>query len=109
MLDRRCDASASLRILATHPAGIGLSIGAKAGLETGDSQITALLGHHSNVIFTRGGGKANILALKGTLFDLRDKGNQIITNTIKHLVIHDPCWRQRYQPRGTIQSIEESA
>jgi cysteine desulfurase len=51
-----------------------------------------LLGcHDDEVVFTSGGSEANNLALKGTFFALRDKGDHIVTTRIEHPAIVEPC------------------
>jgi len=73
-------------------SGHWASIEAKAALEMGRSQVAALLGcQNDEVIFTSGGSEANNLALKGVFSALRDKGNHIITTSIEHPAIIEPC------------------
>jgi cysteine desulfurase NifS len=43
------------------------------------------------VIFTGGGSEADNLAIKGTAFAKRDKGNHIITTTIEHPAVLGTC------------------
>jgi len=65
---------------------------AKAALESSRGQVAELLGcHDDEVVFTSGGSEANNLALKGTFFALRDKGDHIITTRIEHPAIVEPC------------------
>ena len=65
---------------------------AKTALETARGQVAALLGCQSDeIVFTSGGSEANNLALKGTFFALRDKGDHIITTQIEHPAIIEPC------------------
>ena len=72
--------------------GIGASIEAKAALEVARGQVAALLTcHDDEIVFTSGGSEANNLALKGVFSALRDKGNHIITTSIEHPAIIEPC------------------
>lgn len=65
---------------------------AKKALETARGQVATLLGCQSGeIVFTSGGSEANNLALKGTFFALRDKGDHIITTQIEHPAIVEPC------------------
>lgn len=43
------------------------------------------------VIFTSGGSESNNHALKGVFFALKEKGNHIITTTVEHPAILNPC------------------
>jgi cysteine desulfurase len=55
-------------------------------------QVAALLGcDNDEIVFTSGGSEANNLALKGTFFALRDKGEHIVTTRIEHPAIIEPC------------------
>ena len=73
-------------------SGHWASAPAKAALETARGQIAGLLGcHNDEIVFTSGGSEANNLALKGTFFALRDKGDHIITTRIEHPAIIEPC------------------
>jgi cysteine desulfurase len=68
---------------ASHPA--------KAALERARGQVTSLLGAESDeVVFTSGGSEANNLALKGTFFALREKGDHIITQVTEHPAVLKP-------------------
>jgi cysteine desulfurase len=89
-------AAAMLPFLEEHfgnpSSGHWASIGARAALDTARSQVAALLGCHSDeVVFTSGGSEANNLALKGVFFKLREKGDHIITTSIEHPAIVEPC------------------
>src|SRR4029453_18192334 len=65
---------------------------AKAALESARGQVAELLGcAPDEVVFTSGGSEANNLALKGTFFALRDKGDHIITSVAEHPAILAPC------------------
>src|SRR5499427_6798759 len=52
---------------------------AKAALESSRGQVAGLLGcHDDEIVFTSGGSEANNIALKGTFFALRGKGDHVI-------------------------------
>jgi cysteine desulfurase len=73
-------------------SGHWAAIEAKTAIETARGQVAALLGCQSDeVVFTSGGSEANNLALKGVFFALRQKGEHIITTTIEHPAIVEPC------------------
>lgn len=65
---------------------------AKAALENARGQVAELFGcAPDEVVFTSGGSEANNLALKGTFFALRAKGDHIITSVAEHPAILVPC------------------
>jgi len=73
-------------------SGHWASTPAKAALERARGQVAELLGcEPDEVVFTSGGSEANNLALKGTFFALRDKGDHIITSVAEHPAILAPC------------------
>jgi len=91
-------------------SGHWASTGAKAALEAARSQVAALLGCHSDeIVFTSGGSEANNLALKGVFFELREKGDHIITTTIEHPAIIEPCrFLERLGARVTFLPVDGS-
>ena len=65
---------------------------AKEALENARKQLADLLScRPSEVVFTSGGSESNNHALKGVLFALKEKGNQIITTQIEHPAVLNPC------------------
>src|SRR5215831_1646744 len=73
-------------------SGHWASIEAKTALETARGQVAALLSCNSDeIVFTGGGSEANNLAIKGSYFALRNKGDHIITTRIEHPAIVEPC------------------
>ena len=73
-------------------SGYWASRPAKAALENARGQVAELLGcAPDEIVFTSGGSEANNLALKGTFFALRDKGDHIITSVAEHPAILAPC------------------
>jgi len=58
---------------------------AKAILENARNQVASFLGAAADeIVFTSGGSEANNLALKGTFFALRGKGDHVITQGTEH-------------------------
>ncbi|WP_296739007.1 cysteine desulfurase family protein [Mesorhizobium sp.] len=54
-------------------------------------QVATLIGASpKEIVFTSGGSEANNLAIKGTFFALRDKGNHIITQATEHPAVLKP-------------------
>lgn len=73
-------------------SGHWASTPAKAALEKARSQVAGLLGcAPAEIVFTSGGSEANNLAIKGTFFALRHKGEHIVTTTVEHPAILAPC------------------
>ncbi|MEN9636070.1 MAG: hypothetical protein RL077_4474 [Verrucomicrobiota bacterium] len=65
---------------------------AKSALEHARGQVAALLGASADeIVFTSGGSEANNLALKGTFFARRDRGDHIITTAVEHPAVLRPC------------------
>src|SRR5262249_30112005 len=65
---------------------------AKAALESSRGQVAGLLGcHDDEVVFTSGGSEANNLALKGTFFAVRVKGDHIITTLFARRAMVAQC------------------
>jgi cysteine desulfurase len=65
---------------------------AKAALEKARAQVASLLGAATDeLVFTSGGSEANNLAIKGTFFALRDKGQHVITTEVEHPAVLAPC------------------
>ena len=89
-------------------SGHWASTGTKAIIETARSQVAALLSCHSDeIVFTSGGSEANNLALKGTFFKLREKGNHIITTRIEHPAILEPLrFLERLGARVTFLPVD---
>lgn len=64
---------------------------AKATLDRAREQVASLLDAAADeIVFTSGGSESNNLALKGTFFTLRDKGNHIITQATEHPAVLAP-------------------
>lgn len=64
----------------------------KEAIDLARSRVASLLGcHPDEVIFTSGGSESNNHALKGVYYALRERGNHIITTTVEHPSILNPC------------------
>ncbi|TJV47971.1 MAG: cysteine desulfurase [Mesorhizobium sp.] len=73
-------------------SGHWASAPAKAALEHARGQVAALIGSAPDeIVFTSGGSEANNLAIKGTFFALRNRGEHIITTVIEHPAVLAPC------------------
>lgn len=65
---------------------------AKLAVEKAREQVAALLGCSSDeILFTSGGSESNNMAIKGTAYTLRYKGDHIITSSIEHPAVLNPC------------------
>src|SRR4051794_14704634 len=71
-----------------HWAGAG----AKDAVGQARGQVARLLGcSPEEIVFTSGGSEANNHAIKGAFFARRSEGNQIITTSVEHPAILQPC------------------
>jgi len=65
---------------------------ARAAVEDARVQVASLLGAASDeIVFTSGGTESDNLAVKGVAYANRDKGNHIITTSVEHLAVLEPC------------------
>ncbi len=65
---------------------------ARRAVEEARSRVARLLGARpEEIVFTGGGSEANNLAIKGTAFALRDRGNHIVTTAIEHPAVLEVC------------------
>lgn len=66
---------------------------ARKAVEEARRRLAELIGADSpdEIVFTSGGTESNNFALKGTAFALKDKGDHIITSTIEHHAVENPC------------------
>lgn len=65
---------------------------AKQHLEVARERVARLLGAgQQEIIFTSGGTEADNLAVMGTALSYQERGRHIITSTIEHHAVIDPC------------------
>jgi cysteine desulfurase len=65
---------------------------AQEGMETAREQIAGLIGASpEEIIFTSGGTEADNLAIKGIAWAHKEKGDHIITTSIEHHGVLNPC------------------
>ena len=64
---------------------------ANNALELARKRIAKLINSQGKVVFTSGATEANNLALKGLAYAMRDKGNHIITSSVEHEAVLEPC------------------
>lgn len=84
------------------------SASAKAIIEKARVQVAALLGADpAGIVFTSGGSEANNMALKGSYFALRDKGDHIVTQATEHPAILAPLrFLERLGARVTVMPVD---
>ncbi len=81
-----------------------------AGLETNKlmnksrQQVAALLHvEEKEIIFTSGASEASNLAIKGTYFKRKDRGNKIITTCVEHSGVLNSCkWLEEYENANVV-------
>ncbi|GAB4316090.1 MAG: cysteine desulfurase NifS [Methanobacteriaceae archaeon] len=81
---------------------------AKKSLESARASIASLIGASPDeIIFTSGGTESDNIAIKGSAYLLKDKGNHIITSDIEHPAVYETCrylekqgFRVTYLPAG---------
>ncbi|MFC1999587.1 cysteine desulfurase NifS [Chloroflexota bacterium] len=65
---------------------------AKAAVEEAREKVADLIGSQpEEIIFTSGGTEADNLAVKGSVHANRNRGNHIITTSIEHHAVLEPC------------------
>lgn len=65
---------------------------ARSAYQLARSQVAAFLNAGDDeIVFTSGGSESNNHALKGVFYALREKGNHIITTSIEHPAVLEPC------------------
>jgi cysteine desulfurase len=90
----------------------GFGTEAKAALERARAEIALAIGASTapGIIFTSGGTESNNLALKGTAFANRDRGNHIIVSSIEHDCILNTCeWLRGQGFRISYIPVDENA
>jgi cysteine desulfurase len=65
---------------------------ARAAVEAARETVAALLGAKAaEIVFTSGGTESDNFAIKGVAYANRNKGNHIITSSIEHHAVTEPC------------------
>ncbi|MFC2025060.1 IscS subfamily cysteine desulfurase [Chloroflexota bacterium] len=65
---------------------------AREALENARRQVSQLVNAQARrIVFTGSGSEADNLAIKGTAFTMRDKGNHIITTAVEHPAVMGSC------------------
>ncbi len=65
---------------------------ARKAMESARAQVASLIGAKpEEVIFTSGGTESDNIAIKGTAYRMKDKGNHIITSAIEHPAVRETC------------------
>ncbi|MGZ7117873.1 MAG: cysteine desulfurase NifS [Methanobacterium sp.] len=65
---------------------------ARKAMENARAQVASLIGAKTEeIIFTAGGTESDNIAIKGTAYRLKDKGNHIITSAIEHPAVDETC------------------
>lgn len=65
---------------------------ARKAMESARAQVASLIGaKNEEIIFTSGGTESDNIAIKGTAYRLKDKGNHIITSAIEHPAVEETC------------------
>jgi len=65
---------------------------AREAIETARNKVASLLGANpAEIVFTGGGTESDNFAIKGIAYANRNKGNQIITSSIEHHAVTEPC------------------
>jgi cysteine desulfurase len=65
---------------------------ARKAMESARAHVASLIGAKTEeIIFTAGGTESDNIAIKGTAYRLKDKGNHIITSAIEHPAVDETC------------------
>jgi len=66
---------------------------ARKAMEEERAKIVTLVGakRSEEIFFTSGGTESNNLAIKGAVYRNKDRGNHIVTTTIEHMSVMNPC------------------
>ncbi|MEA1958701.1 MAG: cysteine desulfurase NifS [Chloroflexota bacterium] len=65
---------------------------ARAAVDDARAKVASLIGAAiDEIVFTSGGTESDNLALKGVAYANRDRGNHIITTSVEHLAVIEPC------------------
>ena len=82
----------------------------RKALEQARREVAETLGAESReIVFTSGGSESDNLAIEGTAFALREKGNHIITSQIEHHAVLNTCrWLEKQGFRVTYLPVDAS-
>lgn len=82
---------------------------ARAGVDEARAKVAALIGADpEEIAFTGGGTEADNMAIKGTAWELRSKGDHIITSAVEHhAVLHTVEWLEKQGFRATYLPVDE--
>ncbi len=82
---------------------------ARAGVDEARVKVAALIGADpEEIVFTGGGTEADNMAIKGTAWELRNKGDHIITSAVEHhAVLHTVEWLEKQGFRATYLPVDE--
>jgi cysteine desulfurase NifS len=88
-----------------------LGRGARETIDRARRQVAKLINAPPRrIVFTGSGSEADNLAIKGTAFALRDRGNHIITTTIEHPAVLEACqFLEKIGYRLTYLEVDEFA
>jgi len=66
---------------------------ARKAMEDARAKVIALVGAKrvEEIFFTSGGTESNNIAIKGVAYRNKDRGNHIVTTTIEHMSVMNPC------------------
>lgn len=65
---------------------------ARKAMENAREHVASLIGAKTEeIVFTAGGTESDNIAIKGTAYKLKDKGNHIITSSIEHPAVDETC------------------
>jgi cysteine desulfurase len=65
---------------------------AREAIETARNKVASLLGANpAEIVFTGGGTESDNFAIKGIAYANRNRGNHIITSSIEHHAVTEPC------------------
>lgn len=82
---------------------------ARAGVDEARAKLAALIrADPEEIVFTGGGTEADNMAIKGTAWELRNKGDHIITSAVEHhAVLHTVEWLEKQGFRATYLPVDE--
>ena len=82
----------------------------RKAVEQARREVAETLGAESReIVFTSGGSEGDNLAIEGTAFALREKGNHIITSQIEHHAVLNTCrWLEKQGFRVTYLPVDAS-